>query len=56
MVAVNVPMVAPVNVADVLAISIGEVNAGLDDFCHVATVLVFVIKFRLCGDVTLHIV
>ncbi len=56
MVAVNVPMVAPVNVADVLAISIGEVKAASDDFCHFKTVPVLPLKVRFAGEVPLHIV
>ena len=49
-------MLAPVNVVEVTAMSIGTVNASSDDFCHFTTVPILPLKVRFAGEVPEQIV
>jgi hypothetical protein len=49
-------MVTPDNVVDVSAISVGEENPALVDFCHFTTLPVFPLRVRSAGKVPEQIV
>ena len=56
MLAVRLPIIAPVNVVDVPVMSVGVVKDRSVDCCQCDTLPMFPLKVRLAGEVPEHIV